>query len=100
MDADKPERTPRRQDHSRDHSRDHNQHGDQTVPHGDPVTDAATQLQLLDDAHLPDWRLDPSTKAIGLHGIAQARAALRTARRRHSELEPGGEAHGGRATAA
>ena len=37
-----------------------------------------------------DWRLDPSTKAVGLRGVEQARAALRTAmRQRH--LGPDGE---------
>ena len=34
-----------------------------------------------------DWRLDPSTKAVGLRGVQQARAALRSAmRQRH--LDP------------
>ena len=93
MDADKRESTPR--------SHDRPQPADQAaLPGGDTTPDAATQLQLLDDAHLPDWRLDASTKAIGLHGIAQARAALRTARRGQGDLPAGAAAHDGRATAA
>lgn len=100
MDADKRESTPRSRHRTQpsDHTGDLT--GYHTGPAGAAAADAATQLQLLDDAHLPDWRLDPSTKAIGLHGVAQARAALRTARRRRADLEPGAEAHGGRATAA
>jgi hypothetical protein len=59
------------------------------------------QLHLIPASELPDrdqpvaddgprradWRLDPSTKAVGLRGIEQARAALRSAlRQRH--LDP------------
>jgi len=99
MDADKRENTSRshHRTHPSDHTSDHT--SDQPGSARSATTDAATQLQLLEADHLPDWRLDPSTKAIGIHGIAQARAALRTARRRRAELEPG-DAHSGRATAA
>lgn len=56
------------------------------------------QLHLIPASELPsegdpaleverpraDWRLDPSTKAVGLRGVQQARAALRSAlRQRH-----------------
>ncbi|MGZ4785233.1 MAG: hypothetical protein ACXV5S_06150 [Acidimicrobiales bacterium] len=62
------------------------------------------QLHLITASELPaegdptpvaerpraDWRLDPSTKAVGLRGVQQARAALRTAmRQRH--VGPDGE---------
>jgi hypothetical protein len=39
------------------------------------------------EAGRADWRLDPSTKAVGLRGVEQARAALRTAVR-HRHLGP------------
>jgi hypothetical protein len=87
MDADKRESTPR-------HPRR------PVAPDHGGAEQGPTQLQLLDDAHLPDWRLDDSTKAIGLHGVAQARAALRTARRRQASLEAPGSADDRRATAA
>jgi len=62
------------------------------------------QLHLLPASELPiegdptpeaerpraEWRLDPSTKAVGLRGVQQARAALRTAVR-HRHLGPDGE---------
>jgi hypothetical protein len=62
------------------------------------------QLHLIPASELPaqgdptpvherpraDWRLDPSTKAVGLRGVQQARAALRRAmRQRH--VGPDGE---------
>ncbi len=38
----------------------------------------------VDERPRADWRLDPSTKAVGLRGVQQARAALRRAmRQRH-----------------
>jgi hypothetical protein len=50
----------------------------------------ASELPVEDDRARPaerrgaDWRLDPSTKAVGLRGVQQARAALRSAmRQRH-----------------
>lgn len=69
-----------------------------------PEVADATQLRRLDLGERPDWRLDDSTKAIGRHGIEQARAALASARRRQAELDlqhnRAGEHGGGRATAA
>jgi hypothetical protein len=38
------------------------------------------QLVLLDPA--PEWKLDDETRAIGRAGLAEARAALRSALRR------------------
>jgi hypothetical protein len=40
----------------------------------------ARQLHLLLDDGPRDWRLDESTRDLGLQGLAQARAALRAAR--------------------
>lgn len=40
----------------------------------------ARQLHLLLDDGPRDWRLDESTRNLGLQGLAQARAALRAAR--------------------
>lgn len=88
MDADKRESTPR------------HPHTSASADLADGDASSPTQLQLLDDAHLPDWRLDESTKAIGLHGVAQARAALCTARRRQAALDTSTASHDGRATAA
>jgi hypothetical protein len=62
------------------------------------------QLHLIPASELPaegrqtpeverpraDWRLDPSTKAVGLRGVEQARAALRSAmRQRHLGSDDG-----------
>jgi hypothetical protein len=41
----------------------------------------STQLQLIERSAEP-WRLDDTTRAAGRRGVAQARAALRTARLR------------------
>ena len=52
---------------------------DRDEPVADPTTGA--------EPRRADWRLDPSTKAVGLRGVQQARAALRSAmRQRH--LDP------------
>jgi hypothetical protein len=40
-------------------------------------------LHVGDGADRPDWRLDDETRAVGRRGIAQARAALRSARADH-----------------
>lgn len=53
----------------------------------------AEQMPLLDiDSH-PEWFLDETTRHIGRDGVAQARAALRAARRRRDELEARDEHH-------
>ena len=43
------------------------------------------QLKLLDtqdhDGLEPEWQLDDTTKEVGKHGVAAARAALQRARR-------------------
>jgi len=48
-------------------------------------TSASGQLHLHigDRTRQPDWRLDEETRALGRRGIAQARAALRSARADH-----------------
>jgi len=43
------------------------------------------QLALLDDTSTV-WRLDEHTRAVGRHGIAQAREALRRAERAQAEV--------------
>ena len=50
-----------------------------------PTAAPGGQLQLHvgeADRH-PEWRLDDETRAVGRRGIAQARAALRSARADH-----------------
>ncbi len=41
------------------------------------------RLHVGDADRHPEWRLDDETKAVGRRGIAQARAALRSARASH-----------------
>jgi len=51
-----------------------------------PASELPAEGAPTPDAERPraDWRLDPSTKAVGLRGVQQARAALRSAmRQRH-----------------
>ena len=51
-----------------------------------PASELPAEADPTPEAERPraDWRLDPSTKAVGLRGIEQARAALRSAmRQRH-----------------
>ena len=48
------------------------------------------RLHVGDPAERREWRLDDETKAVGRRGIAQARAALRSARASH--LDDRGEA--------
>jgi hypothetical protein len=40
-------------------------------------TEPNTQLALIETQ--PDWRLDPSTRAIGREGVRKARAAMQAA---------------------
>ena len=50
-----------------------------------PTAAPGGQLRLHVGAadHHPEWRLDDETRALGRRGIAQARAALRSARADH-----------------
>ena len=72
------------------------------------LVETTAQLQLIDQppGHTPsrhskaDWLLDESTKSVGRQGIERARAALRSARRRHADLDDGTDPRDGRATAA
>jgi hypothetical protein len=41
------------------------------------------RLHVGDPDRHPEWRLDDETRAVGRRGIAQARAALRSARADH-----------------
>lgn len=41
------------------------------------------QLVLIEQG--PDWRIDDTTRAVGLEGVASARATLQEARRRAVE---------------
>ena len=57
-----------------------------------PASELPSEAAPTPEAERPraDWRLDPSTKAVGLRGVEQARAALRSAmRQRH--IGPDGE---------
>lgn len=59
------------------------------------------RLHVGDPADRPEWRLDDETRALGRRGIAQARAALRSARASHLEdRPPTGAASSRRPTAA
>jgi hypothetical protein len=58
-----------------------------------PDTAGSGQLRLLETAERPDWKLDDSTREVGRRGIAAARAALRTARRR-GDGAGGSDGHG------
>lgn len=59
------------------------------------------RLHVGDPADRPEWRLDDETKAVGRRGIAQARAALRSARASHLDERGGvGAASSQRPTAA
>jgi len=57
-----------------------------------PASELPTSSDAAPVAERPrtDWRLDPSTKAVGLRGVQQARAALRSAlRQRHTGPDDG-----------
>jgi hypothetical protein len=43
---------------------------------------------ILIESHPDDWRLDEQTRAVGLHGIEQAREALRAARAEAERRQP------------
>jgi hypothetical protein len=52
------------------------------------------QLRLIEAKVKPEWRLDDTTREVGRRGIAAARAALRTARRRTGgDGDNGGHGH-------
>jgi hypothetical protein len=69
------------------------------APHRDPLeAPGSSQLRLLDTADTPDWKLDDTTREVGRRGIAAARAALRSARRRQDG--DGGDGGHGHPTAA
>ncbi len=50
------------------------------TPPGD-TRSMSTQLRLIDGGARPTWRLDARTRRIGRRGVAEARRALRRARR-------------------
>ncbi len=50
------------------------------IPHG--------QLRLLNTLEHPEWKLDESTRAVGLRGVAKARAALHAARPADTDVPP------------
>jgi hypothetical protein len=51
-------------------------------------------LHVGDRTDVVDWRLDEQTRAVGRRGIAQARAALRSARADHLERADNQQRHG------
>jgi hypothetical protein len=64
------------------------------APHRDPLEATGSgQLRLLETTDKPDWRLDDTTREVGRRGIAAARAALRSARRRDGDGGTSGHGH-------
>jgi hypothetical protein len=70
---------------------------DATHPESIEATGSA-QLRLIEATEKPEWRLDDTTREVGRRGIAAARAALQTARRRDDG--DGGSGGHGHSTAA